>query len=111
MNQLAIQEDVVIRNMNSPFTEIFSFLTKYEIRPDNTLKLAYPPQELNVICQHINNAIETILQGLQDVGHMLALLDRNEMKNVPIEGIGFFISTTCNLIEAMNRLRVDAGAV
>jgi len=90
------------KNVNSPFTEIFSLLTKYELLPDNTCELAYTPAELIILRQHMENASEMILQGLQDVGALMAAVDKEKMKQIPVDSIGCFISAVCNLIEAMS---------
>ena len=105
------QSELVINNAASPFTEIFSRLTKYETLPGNTSTLAYSPEELIVMRAHINNAVEVMLQGLQDIGYLLAAAGRKNLLDVPTEGVGHFISATCNLIEALNRFGLDAEYV
>lgn len=103
MNNVA-EQDLLIKNVNSPFTEIFSKLTKYEILPDNTLALAYSPEDLKAMRDHANNAVDVMLQGLQDIGQLLAVIDKNKMREIPLESVGCFVSATCNLVEAMRML-------
>jgi hypothetical protein len=105
------QSLLVINNAGSPFTEIFSRLIKYKTLPDNTSTLAYSSEELKIMCAHINNAVEVMLQGLQDIGNLLAAAERKNLQDVSTEGVGLFISATCNLIEALNRFTLDAEYV
>lgn len=100
------------RNAESPFTELFLILKK---SPDSTADLStliYDPAELRVMHQHIDNAIDLLLQGLQDLGQLMSLAGR-ESDDVlkELANLGFFISGISNLTEALNTLRNDADYV
>ena len=94
-----------IQNAESPFTELFSSLNGVS-NSDRIAKLAN--NELTLIQQHVENAINVLLQGLQDLGLLLgiAVQDNNGIIN-HLNNIGCFISGTANLIEALNLLRLD----
>lgn len=94
------------------FTELFSLLKKYENPLNGTPTLAYNPEELKVINCHVDNAIDTLLQGLQDLGQLVSIVmqDRTEVIN-EINNIGCFISAISNLTEALNYLRTDTNYV
>ena len=68
-----------------------------------------PNSELNIIRSHIDNAILTILHGLQDMGQLIAVADKMKIRTVATDGIGDFISLSCNLIEALNGLGDDVA--
>lgn len=93
-----------IKNINSPFTEVFSILTKCESAPDNSLSLAYSQEEICAIKHHVNNALDVMLHGMQEVGQLLATAGENQIRDISLENIGYFISSTCNLVEAMRAL-------
>ena len=96
-----------VKNANSPFTEILSLIIKYEILSESAVKLAYPRQDLLIISHHLNNAVDVMLQGLQEIGNLVAAVDHEKMKDVSIDEVGAFISATCNLIEALNTFGRD----
>lgn len=100
------------KNAESPFTELFSLLKRYEILSQGFPTLAYKTEELKVMHQHINNAIDVLLQGLQDMGHLIDAATHDKGKTIEdLNNIGFFISAISNLTEALNNLRVDADHV
>lgn len=86
--------DNEIKNMDSPFTELFSLLTSSE-----DFKTKYTSNQLRAMYLHSENAIDAILQGMQDFGQMVGIADCQE--NVNTENYGFFISSLSNLGEAL----------
>ncbi|OGT43160.1 MAG: hypothetical protein A3F13_08815 [Gammaproteobacteria bacterium RIFCSPHIGHO2_12_FULL_40_19] len=100
MNEEVVK-DFSIKNADSSFTELFALLVRYSELPNS---------ELNIIRSHIDNAILTILHGLQDMGQLIAVADKAKIRTVATDGIGDFISLSCNLIEALNGLGDDFAA-
>ena len=101
-----------IKNIESPFTELFSLLKRYDSLPDGSPMLAYKSDALKIIHQHIDNAMDVLLHGLQDMGRLLSVATEDK-KNVieELHNIGFFISGITNLTEALNILRMDTDHV
>jgi hypothetical protein len=97
-----------IKNLEMPFTELFSFLKKYEILSHGFPTLAYGTDELKVMHQHIDNAMTVLLQGLQDLGHVSGIVGNKKIIK-SLSHIGFFISAISNLTEALNTLRSDTS--
>lgn len=103
---------IEFKNSGSPFTELFSLLKRYETLPQGFPTLVYATEELKVIHQHTDNAIEVLLQGLQGLGHLLSVAAEDKEKTVAdVNNIGFFMSTISNLTEALNSLRIDTDYV
>jgi len=101
-----------IRNNDSSFTELFSLLKRYERLQMGLTELAYETDEQSIIKQHVHNAIDTLLQGLQDVGQLIGIAGQTKEKVIEdLNQIGFFISAISNLTEALNILRSDADYV
>ncbi len=101
------KHEVKLRNIENPFTELFSLLRRYENLSDGTLTLVYNSEELRVMKQHINNAIDTLLHGLQDLGHLIGVVGQDKKKIIEdINNIGFFISAISNLTEALTILQL-----
>lgn len=96
---------VKVKNLNSPFTELFSLLKQYE---KSACTSNYSCNELKIIQQHVDNAIEVLLQGLQQVGQLIGLAT-NKKNIAEMNQLGFFISAISNLTEALNDLRLDAN--
>lgn len=101
-----------IKNTESSFTELFSILKCYKKTQFSNVELSYESNELVVLHQHVNNAIDTLLLGLQDVGQLIGLAGQSkESTSNELSNIGFFISAISNLTEALNTLRADASFV
>lgn len=101
-----------IRNVEKPFTELFSLMRRYEVLPDGFSTLAYQTDELKILSQHINNGIDVLLQGLQDMGQLMGLGVQNKRSiSDEIKNLGFFISAISNLVEALHALQLDADFV
>ncbi len=86
--------DNEIKNLDSPFTELFSLLTSSE-----DFKTKYTSNQLRAMYLHSENAIDAILQGMQDFGRIVGLAE--SQKSVNKENYGFFISLLSNLGEAL----------
>lgn len=97
------ENNVVLNNINSPFTDIFSILTKYEKSVNNKSKVAYSSAQVSRLRHHMCNSIDVMLRGLQGLGNVLAVTDQNSLQDASINDIGQFISGICNLIEALHR--------
>lgn len=107
-----INEVVTFKNAEGMFTELFSLLKKYESQPEGFQQLAYKTEELKVMHQHIDNAIDILLHGLQDLGRIVGFMTQNDKAvNEDISNIGYLISGIGNLTEALNILRLDADYV
>ena len=101
-----------INNIESPFTELFSLLKRYNTLSEGIPTLAYETKELKTMHQHIDNAMDTLLQGLQDVGNIVSLVAKDNQEAIQdLHNIGFFIAAISNLTEALNTLRSDTGYV
>lgn len=107
------RKEVTFKNCESPLTELFSLLTRYENSSSGSSTLAYNSDELIVMHLHIDNAIDVLLLGLQDLGHLIGVAAQSsKIKNIEdLNNIGFFISGISNLTEALNTLRLDADYV
>jgi hypothetical protein len=97
-----------LKNIESPFTELFSLLKRYDIKSQGFTNLVYETEELKVMQQHVTNAIEILLQGMQGIGRLMggSLSEKKELIE-ELQDIGFFISSISNLTEALNSLRSD----
>lgn len=99
-----------LQNTESPFTELFSILTRSE-QSEHFPELVYDSKELRIINCHISNAMDILLQGLQSLGLLMSMVDLDEKKMHENLDIGFLISGIGNLTEALNSLRLDADYV
>ena len=97
------------KNEEKPFTELFALLKRYEILSQGFPILGYETEELKIMHQHIDNAMDMLLQGLQDVGHLIGLTASDKNMIEELNHIGFFISAITNLTEALNDLRSDTN--
>jgi hypothetical protein len=93
------------KNRECSFTELFSLLKRYEITADDDLMMSHDIQELKAMHQHLNNAIEALLQGLQGLGQLLTKIVGNKKAANSLASMGHFIAIICNLTEALNSLR------
>jgi len=100
-----------IKNIDAPFTELFSLLKCYENLTTKSPSLVYNSNELRVIHQHTDNAIAILLHGLQGIGHLMGMAQPNKKNIEEISQLGFFIDAIANLTEALNDLRSDANHV
>ena len=100
------------KNSESPFTEIFSLLRRYENTSNDSPTFAYDSHDLKIMHQHIDNAIDVLLQGLQDLGQLMSMVMQDKKQTIDdLYNIGFFVSAIANLTEALNALRLDTDYV
>ena len=100
------------KNLESPFTELFALVIRHEILPEGLATLAYESEQLKLIQRHIDNAVDVLLHGLQDLGYLIGVASQNKKKVMSdLNNIGFFITVIANLTEALNSLRLDTGYV
>jgi hypothetical protein len=97
-----------LKNIESPFTELFSLLKRYDIKSQGFTNLLYETEELKAMQQHVANAIEILLHGMQGIGRLMggSLSEKKEIIE-ELQDVGFFISSISNLTEALNSLRSD----
>lgn len=100
------------KNNNNPFTEIFSLIKRYEISSDGFSTFVYDTDEIKALHQHADNAIGIVLQGLQDVGSLISIAEKNKSK-IPsdLNGIGYLLTGIGNLAEALHVLKSDVDFV
>lgn len=91
-------------NINISFTELFSLIVKSK-PTNNGLGLDYPSDEVSRMLLHTDNAITSILHGLQSIGNLVAsssLTDKDDIAH-----IGYFFTLIANLMEALHVLHAD----
>lgn len=99
---------VSFKNTECPFTELFSILVRYELLSTGLPAMVYNSREIEVMHQHIDNAVKILLRGLQDLGQLVGVVTQTQHGVIDnLSSIGFFISLICNLSEALNTLRLD----
>lgn len=107
MNSLATNTNA-ITNIDSPFTEIFSILAKHKSLANGVVTLDYSDNELSVLSDHVDNAVTTLLYGMQDLGRLLSMMmHEKKILSHECKNIGYFISSMTNSIEALYMLRLD----
>lgn len=104
-----LSEKTQFKNAESPFTELFSILKRDKILSNGLATLGHDTKALKVMQQHVDNAMDVLLQGLQDLGNLIGMSIQNKKDALEdLNNIGFFISAISNLTEALNALRLDA---
>ncbi len=94
-------------SIDSPFTELFLLLKRYEDLSVYLPELDYTSDELQMIHQHTENATDILLQGLRGVAHLIGTTSLNDKNLEEVNNIGFFISAISNLTEALTDLKSD----
>lgn len=103
----ATMNNNTLNNIESPFTEIFALLIKDWQLPNHS-SLNNDPHDTKILRQHVDNAINVLVQGLQDVGYLLSVtMQCNNQSTDQFNNVGFFVSTVVNLIEALIQLGQD----
>jgi hypothetical protein len=98
------------KNLEAPFTELFSILKRCAISTQGYPTLAYEVDELKMMSHHIDNAMTVLLQGLQDLGQVTSMISQGGKRIIEdLDHIGFLISAISNLTEALNNLRLDTS--
>jgi hypothetical protein len=96
-------------NIEYPFTELLSLLKLYKSTQNGSSKMVYSPKALQAMDKHADNAIQSLLFGMQSLGHTLGVVN-NETGNeiaTHTSNLGFLIQSISNLIEALHQLRTD----
>ena len=100
------------RNKQSPFTELFSLLRRYELLTQGALTLAYHTKELKVMNQHLSNAKTILTQGLEDMFNLLGAEDCQGAAIIPKSSMLWtFLGALMNLSDALDTLQSDAAYV
>jgi hypothetical protein len=55
--------------------------------------------------------MDVLLQGLQDIGHLMGMTSSAMIEGVKLNNIGNFIAAISNLTEALNALKSDTDYV
>ena len=107
-----ISNAIRFQNEQSPFTELFNLLKRYELLPQGALTLAYHTKELKVINQHVANAKTILTQGLEDVFNLLGATDHSDTTTLSKPSIPWtFWGVLMNLNEALDILQSDTAYV
>jgi hypothetical protein len=106
-----VKEEAESLDVDSPFTQLFSLLIQNKkFSREGNVSLAFDTQQLEIMHQHTENAIELLLQGLQDLGCVAGMLEDEDKKFLKgLNHIGYYISAIGNLTEALNTLRSDTS--
>lgn len=100
------------KKIHAPFTGILSILKHNKNFLEGLNPKIFNSEDLIIMSQNINNAVGTLLHGLQDLGTLLDLVIRDKQKlNADLNNMGSFISTISNLIEVLNIFHSDTGYV
>lgn len=99
--------DKNLPNFDFPFTDLFSNIKHFILTEEGQLRLNYSYEQLNVLINHSNNAIETLLRGLQSLGLCLSIIGQCDYLKEELSNLGMLISMIGNLIEALNVLNAD----
>ncbi len=103
---------VQFRNKQSPFTELFSLLKRYELLPQGKLTLAYHTKELKVMNKHLRNAKTIVTQGLEDMFNLLGNAESSDATITPTSSMLWtFLGALMNLRDALDTLQSDASYV
>lgn len=97
------------KNVEPPFTELFALIKLYDFLPDGFKTVGYNVDEIKRLSRHANNAINITLQGLQDIGSLINLVEQSKSKiSDDLNGIGYLIVSISNLVEALYILKTHA---
>jgi len=109
--QGVIMNSVTSENVfvKSQFTDLFSLFTSCEIPAPDMSILAYSTENLKIMRQNARYVVDVLLNGLQNVGAFIAVVDQVAMNHIPIANTGLFVSAISNLIDALNTFAIDAG--
>lgn len=91
-------------NISQVFTDLFHLIKKCKSTDDN-IGLDYTNDEINLMIRHADNAITSILHGLQAMGNLIASASLSDKDD--IAHIGYFLTLISNLMEALTILRAD----
>jgi hypothetical protein len=101
------REAAQFKNAESPFTEILALAQRHQVLSKICLI-----EDIKVITQHLNNIMDTLFQGLQSIGRLIAMLvSDNKKVTEELINVGSLVTLISNLAEASNSLRLDADYV
>ncbi len=89
-------------HISNVFTELFHVLKKINTED---FSLDYSSDEMNLMLMYTDNAVTSVLHGLQAIGDLVASSTLAEKGD--IEHIGYFLTAMGNLMEALNILRKE----
>ena len=99
---------VKFRNIDSPFTELFFLLKRYEILPKGSLTLAYTRAEMKMMSLHIQNAMAVLFQGKQTISNFMGhFIQKEKCSTSELSVICFLMAIIDNLEEALYTLQLD----
>lgn len=99
------------KNIDSPFTELFSLLKQYQILPKSSLTLAYTRAEMKEMSRHIQNAMAVLFQGKQTISNFLGnFIQEEKCSTSELSIICFLMAIIDNLEEALYTLQLDIDA-
>jgi len=74
MRQIAGDDENMMMNADSPFTELFLLIKRYNMLSIGLPILAYRSNELEIINQHIEDVMNILLQGLHGLGYFIGIV-------------------------------------
>lgn len=99
---------------DSPYTSLFSLLKQYKDE-NGRISLAYDDEILAVMQNHIDNAVTSLLTGVQEIGFVISSFESSAkletQQHYAAANLGLLISNLANLIEALNILKSDTTIV
>jgi hypothetical protein len=76
------------------------------------MELACSTEELRVIGHHINNVLELLTSGLQDLCFLMGEAKQNKQSSLDqLCSIEFFVSIICNLMSALHAVKSDTSFI
>ena len=100
-----------LKNIDRPFAELFALLTMGKNFPIGIRMYEHSSDELQQVHQHVENATDILLQGLQDVCLLLRTAGKKDTMISDMSNVSFFISSVVNLVEALCTLRINTEHV
>lgn len=93
------------KNTDNPFTELLALLKQHQLYSQQS---THNTDILATIENHANNAIQSLLFGIQSLGYLLGIVNASD-DPAPLHtsNLGFLIQSLGNLIEALHQLKND----
>lgn len=91
-------------HLNNTFTELFTLIKKYKVK-NQTIGLDYNIKEITKMALYADNAITTMLHGLQSIGSLVSMSNLSNKDD--IIHIGCLLTLIGNLMEALHLLSQD----
>lgn len=102
-----VNTEVIFRNKDKPFAELFNFLRRYEYTREGETTLVYSIEELKLMYAHISNAVQELLDGIQELMDFFCTSRENDRTKFHDYKVWPFLSMVVNLIEALDNFRLD----